>query len=109
MVQRITSSTSPQLRRYINRTTGTNVMAFQFPEENLEYLRKLWKQPGAQAGDWLVRQDGPKNHQYNLRSDEEFNRIYRPPHTGRGKFEANLEKIRNDQEAEGPKKVRRRR
>ena len=71
-------------KRYISLDKGTNVLAFQFPSEGLEFIRILWKQPEANAGDWLVKTGlGMQTQAHLLMTNEHFTKCYRRPYSGR--------------------------
>jgi hypothetical protein len=78
------TTTSVCFSLYVNRDKGTRVQAFQFPEDDLAWVKKVWKQPTAVAGDWLVKTGfGTVNITYRLYSDNNFTRIYSRPESGR--------------------------
>ena len=55
-------------------------MAFQFPEEGIEDIRKLWKQPNAQPGNWLIKVGiGTVTQKYRVISNEKFHERFRRP------------------------------
>lgn len=65
---------------YVNNEDGKRALAFQFPEENIEFLRLAWKQPKAKPGDWLVKVGvGTINPSHRLYSNEVFQRRFRKP------------------------------
>jgi ssRNA-specific RNase YbeY (16S rRNA maturation enzyme) len=70
--------------RYVNKDKGTNVLAFQFPEEGLDFIRKVWKQPTAKAGDWLVKRGtDTRAPSHKLLTNEQFQATYKKPESGR--------------------------
>jgi hypothetical protein len=76
--RRYISSVSPA--RYINKRKGTNVLAFQFPAKDLDVIRKVWRQPNANTGDWLVKRGtGTGAPSHKLLTNEQFQAAYKKP------------------------------
>jgi hypothetical protein len=77
--------------RWINKRSRASVLAFQFSEKDLDYLRVLWKSPSANAGDWYVKLSLDQAYgRTKIVSNEEFHRQYRQP------FQSSASVIAND-------------
>jgi len=74
------NSSTVSFSRYISKATRATVLAFQFPEEDIERLRKLWQQPNAQPGNWLVKVGiGTHIIRIKLYDDAYFHKRFRLP------------------------------
>lgn len=69
--------------RWIDKQSNDTVLAFQFPEEGLDHIRRLWRSPKANAGDWFVKTGiGTILPHTKVTTNENFTQRYRRPHHG---------------------------
>lgn len=78
------AASSVTFARYIRVDDNVSVLAFQYPVDNFDFIRTLWKKPTAKSGDWYVKiRLGTKNPTTKLVSNEDFVRLYRLPSSRR--------------------------